>query len=79
MSIQTIRATRDYVSVEVRIGNTFDPEASQEVRSGPMQAGDVYPKECVFLYYRREGNPGVPDSGWTFWNQVSLGATVDIQ
>ena len=79
LSVQTIRATRSYINVEVRAGNTQSPTANPQVRSGPMNQGDTFSYECVFLHYQREANPGVPSSGVGPWNEVSWGNTVDIQ
>lgn len=80
MSLNTIIASRDFLHVEVRAGNLLNPESNPLVRSGGrMNEGEQFQYESVLLFYRREGNPMVENSGWTFWNSVSLGQTAEIR
>lgn len=79
MSFNQIHATRSYLNVEVRAGTSLDPMLNPLIRTGPMDEGQVFGIECVAMYYRREGNPMVANSGMSFWNSVSLGQEVDIQ
>lgn len=74
----TIKATRNFLNVEVRLGNLGSPEANPLVRSGPMAEDEEFSAEGVLMFFRREGTPMQANSGWTFWNSVSLGQSAEV-
>lgn len=66
--VKTLTASRDFCRVEIRAGNTFNPETSTTVFQGAMSSGQQFQNAAVNHFYRREANPGQCESnamgGW---------------
>jgi len=64
----TIKASRNYCNLEVKEGKSNNPDGNSQVFSGAVQAGWSYTgKDGTYVCYRREGNPGVCNSGMGYW------------
>lgn len=62
--------TWDYIAhVQIRQGNSSNPEMNQQVFDGPVQRGREFPsRDGVEQCYRRSGDPSNPTSPLAEWH-----------